>query len=199
MMFMEYFQKNPPLYNQNAISYSYMNYYSAIAPYNNRTVTWTWRWWYAAQSGSQYAADGTSFRKEYDPISAFYQKRLAPFHRVQYHQLYLSIYETANCPWIVPGTWNRHQCVFWFPIIWWSKSWTITLYVKDTTSMGRYPFLLDRNTISAIRKPCSRQLSAHSGIIEKYAPGMNAQSVNFRTYPDWKADGVGLCGHRQHQ
>ena len=131
----------PPLYNQNAISYSYMNYYSAIAPYNNRTVTWTWRWWYAAQSGSQYAADGTPFRKEYDAISAFYQKRLAPFHCVQYHQLYLSIYETADCPWIVPGTWNRHQCVFWFPIIWWSKSWTITLYVKDTTQLGRYPFL----------------------------------------------------------
>ena len=95
--------------------------------------------------------------------------------------------------------WNRHQCVFWFPIIWWSKSWTITLYVKDTTSMGRYPFLLDRNTISAIRKPCSRQLSAHSGIIEKYALGIAAQSVSVRTYPDWKAGAVGLCAHRQRR
>ena len=32
------------------------------------------------------------------PQAVFYQKQFAPFHCVQYHQLYLSIYETANCP-----------------------------------------------------------------------------------------------------
>ena len=59
--------------------------------------------------------------------------------------------------------------------------------------------------ISNIKTACTNRRNGLFGwdnsqrYVRKYALGIATQSVSVRTYPDWKADGVGLCDHRPHQ